>query len=283
MASLPAFPTDARELLMMILNPSPLVAITIALCIFTIPIFLHLFIFPSSSSSMLPTFLLLGPSSSGKTTITTSFASSPSETRTSQAALCLECDIPASLTKSSGFRSSNDPSMRGVAKFYLQDTPGHGKLRNKAIEMINKDTRGVVFVVDSGVQEEWTDAAEYLHDVLLKIQKLQDTQGNKREEFNVLVACNKSDLFTAKPAQGKEGIKQTLEREIAVVSATRRRGIVGAGEEESDEDQCLATDEDGKFKFESLQEFGIQVVFKSGSTIGNGWRQSMGEWLGESL
>lgn len=183
------------------LYPSPPVLALTLLLIFLTPIFLHFIVFRQRSSHTLPTFLLLGPSSSGKTSLTTTFATPHSpETRTSQAPLSLEATIPASLCASASFRSRNDPSLiKGEVKFTLQDTPGHGKLRDRAVELISADTKGVVFVVDSSAQG-WHDAGEYLHAVLLRVQKVAAKRKDPNALFPVLVACNKSDLFTALPA-----------------------------------------------------------------------------------
>ncbi|KAF8251365.1 hypothetical protein K440DRAFT_496844, partial [Wilcoxina mikolae CBS 423.85] len=272
----PPPPDSTNSLLMSLLNPTPLAAVVAVITIILTPLLLHFLIFRTRDSTTLPTFLLLGPASSGKTTLMTTFASSPSETRTSQSPLSLECDIPASLTTSQKFRSTNDPSLRGVHRFLLQDTPGHGKLRPRAIEMISGDTRGVVFVLDASTQE-WSDAAEYLYGVLLRVQKLLDTPGNKRDVFPVLVACNKSDLFTALPA-GR--IRSVLKEELERVREGRSRGIVGVGEEEEEVDVLGGG---GRFTFEALEELGVKVVFKGASTLADGWRLALGEWVGESL
>jgi len=142
--------------------------------------------------------------------------------------------------------------------------------------MIAADTRGVVFVVDASAQE-WSDTAEYLYGVLLRLQLLQDAPGNKREVIPVLVACNKSDLFTALPA-GR--IRSVLEGEVEKVREGRSKGIVGVGEEEEEVEVLGGV---GRFTFESLEELGVKVVFKGASTSKDGWRVPLGEWVGESL
>jgi signal recognition particle receptor subunit beta len=209
----------------------------------------------------------------------TSFASAtPPETRVSQAPLALEADIPAAMTASAKFRSVNDPSLRGVQRFILQDTPGHGKLRPRAIEMIAKDTRGVVFVVDASSQD-WNDAAEYLYTVLLRVQKLQEARTDP-PAFNVCVACNKGDLFTALPAQR---VAKIMEQELDTIRQSKSKGIVGVGEEEKEDEDWLGQGGDKAFTFKSLEEFGCTVEFRQGSTKGDGWRKQLGEWVGSCL
>lgn len=54
-----------------LLSPSPLgLAISIVL-VLTIPLFLHFFVFRASGLTTLPSILLIGPSSSGKTSLLT--------------------------------------------------------------------------------------------------------------------------------------------------------------------------------------------------------------------
>ena len=268
------------SLLETLLSPTPTTILISLLVVLLTPIVFHTLIFRTRASTTLPTFLLLGPSSAGKTTLMTSFASSPAETRVSQAPLSLECDIPANITASAKYRAEADPSRTGITRFLLQDTPGHGKLRPRATELVAADTTvGVVFVVDSSAQE-WRDAGEYLYSVLLRIQKLQEARGAKMKAFPVLVACNKCDLFTALPAAR---IRRLLEEEMGTVREARSRGIVGVGEEDREDDEWLGEGGSGPFTFEALEEAGIQVEFAGASTLADGWRQPLGKWVGSCL
>lgn len=160
----------------------------------------------------------------------------------------------------------------------LQDTPGHGKLRAAAMSHI-PESKGVVFVVDSS-SPTLGDAAEYLHSVLVDIQKLQAKKTGINAGYPVLIACNKSDLFTALPANK---IKSMLEAEITKVREARSRGVVGVGLEEKDEDEWLGEGGSGSFTFEQLEDAGIVVEVKGGCVKEDGWRQKLGEWIGESL
>lgn len=63
--------TTLQDWVQYALNPSPLpLAVAIILC-FTIPIFLHVFVFKNSGLTTLPSILLIGPSGSGKTSLLT--------------------------------------------------------------------------------------------------------------------------------------------------------------------------------------------------------------------
>ncbi|KAI5843238.1 signal recognition particle receptor beta subunit-domain-containing protein [Tricharina praecox] len=275
-----AAPTSP-SLLEFLLSPTPTTILISLLVVFLTPLILHTLIFRTRASTTLPTFVLLGPSSSGKTTLMTTFVSSPAETRVSQAPLSLECDIPANITASTKYRAEADPSRTGTTRFLLQDTPGHGKLRPRATELVVADTtKGVVFVVDSSAQE-WRDAGEYLYSALLRIQKLQEARGTKaKASFPVLVACNKSDLFTALPAAR---IRRLLEEEMGRVREARSRGIVGVGDEDKEDDEWLGEGGSAPFTFEALEDAGIQVEFAGGSTLADGWRQPLGKWVGSCL
>ena len=270
-------------------------AVAVLLMVLT-PLALHLALYRSRAASRsLPTFLVVGPSSSGKTALMTGFASSSSElsaskgaaaveTRTSQEPQSLDCHIPTSLAASQKYRSANDPSLlASVTRFTLHDTPGHGKLRPRATELITAETCGAVFVLDAAAsQQHWRDAAEYLYAVLLHIQHLLDAPGSRRRDgFPVLVACNKSDLFTALPPAK---IRALLEAELDAVREARSRGIVRVGLEDSDEVVDVLGTAGKRFSFAGLEdEVGIVVSFRAGSARGDGWQLPLGEWVGGCL
>jgi signal recognition particle receptor subunit beta len=143
--------------------------------------------------------------------------------------------------------------------------------------------RGVVFVVDASTSE-WSDSAEYLHDVLLALQKLQQSKKTSDNMFRVLVACNKADLFTALPAAK---IKVLLGEEVGKVREAKSRGIVGMGNEDRDdaEDEWLGIVGSRKqFEFKELEEVGIEVEFAGGSTAnGKSWKATLETWFGGAL
>jgi len=213
----------------------------------------------------------------------TQFANTPTETRTSQTALSLLCDIPASLSSSSKNRSSNDPSMGGHKKFYLLDTPGHGKLRSQSISQIGSlgtALRGIIFVIDSSLADI-SDAAGYLYDVLLAVQRQVEATGSGKGGMRILIACNKSDLFTALPP-GR--VKRLLEEELGKIRDSRSRGVLDVQEEgEEKEREWLGEGGDGDFTFAGLEDSGIEVEVKGGNVNREQWRQGLGEWVGAAL
>jgi signal recognition particle receptor subunit beta len=196
--------------------------------------------------------------------------------------------VPAS----SHYRSAGDPAYERARRFLLLDTPGHGKLRHYATTQLSdpKSLRGIIFVVDAAALAEESglnEAASYLHDVLLLLQKRYTgaTSAKGPKEIPVLVAANKMDLFTALPANL---VKHQLEKGITEVRTSRAKALRDAsGEDEVDEEkEWLGEGGEGAFEFSQMQEIGTSVVVLganvvSGKEVGSvsGWW----EWIGELL
>ena len=104
------------------------------------------------------------------------------------------------------------------------------------------------------------DAASYLHDLLLVLQK--------KRNVAVLIAANKADLFTAVPA----GVaKATLEHEITAVRQSRATGLLDSatGADDAVNEDWLGEDEkNGSFTFEQLREANVTVDVVAGNVMG---------------
>ena len=304
--------TELQGLIASMLEPTPLAIIVTIILVVTLPIFLHLVVFRSSSSTTLPTILLIGPPGSGKTSLLTlvnplfhfSFPNTPKAseadrmseqfetgetktTRTSQTPLSVECSLPiTTAAASSQYRSKNDPSNQIHKKFLLADTPGHGKLRRHAISAItsnaSQNLRGVIFMVDSADlspdSESLRQTAEYLHDVLLLLQKRVEKTEKKMRGTRVLVAANKADLFTALPAPL---VKAALEAEITSVRSSLNKGLLDSGVDAdvAQERGWLGEAGDSPFRFEQVVDAGTIVSVKGGNVTG-GEKADIGEWWG---
>jgi signal recognition particle receptor subunit beta len=153
----------------------------------------------------------------------------------------------------------------------------------------------LIYVVDSAVVSAsagLTEAAEYLHDVLLLLQK-RHTQGKTSKDPNavpVLVAANKQDVFSSMPAGL---VKSKLEEEIAKVRQTRSKGLLdsgigmdegGGGDEEAN---WLGEYGAKEFRFQQMEEHGVDVKVVGGNVRGEGEEKgAVGEWwawVGENL
>lgn len=136
------------------------------------------------------------------------------------------------------------------------------------------------------------EAAEYLHDVLLSLQKRYTNAKTSKgpKEIPVLIAANKMDLFTAEPANL---VKIKLEKAISAVRNNRAKALrdagaaLSGGEDEVDEEkEWLGEGGEGSFDFEQMREIGTTVSViggnvSSGKNVGDvaGWWS----WIAEHL
>ncbi|KAK1833549.1 srp receptor beta subunit [Podospora conica] len=228
-----------------------------------------------SSTSHLPSILLLGPSGAGKTALL-------SHLERRAAAPPSEPDAAKNTTHTSQSPLSVELSASDDAKFLLIDTPGHAKLRGHALSHLSPATskaenlRAVVFVLDAAaIDDDVAAAAGYLYDVLLALQKRAGSgRGSKAPAaVPLLVAANKLDLFTALPAAL---VKSRLEAELGRIRSTRSRGLlgVGVGADEGavaeEGDDWLGEYGSEKFTFGQMREFDVEVDVVGGSVVGEG-------------
>ena len=137
-----------------------------------------------------------------------------------------------------------------------------------------------------------TEAAEYLHDILLLLQKrhTQSKTSKDPQAIPVLVVANKQDVFTSLPAGL---VKSKLEAEIAQVRQTRSKRLMDSGIGMEDDD---GTDEETNwlgqygtkdFKFAQMEEHGVDVRVAGGNVVAGGAESARVEewwtWIGENL
>jgi signal recognition particle receptor subunit beta len=220
------------------------------------------------------------------------------QTHTSTQPLTVEALLPSShIPASSHYRSAGDPAFERARRFLLLDTPGHGKLRHYATSILAdpKSLRGIIFVVDAAaIAEEagLNEAASYLHDMLLSLQKRYTTATTSKAPtgISVLIAANKMDLFTALPANL---VKHQLEKAITEVRTSRAKALrdagaaLSGGEDEVDEEkEWLGEGGEGEFEFSQMQEVGTSVNV-IGANVVNGKEvgsvEGWWEWIGELL
>lgn len=171
--------------------------------------------------------------------------------------------------------------MKSIKRFLLLDTPGHGKLRHIALTQISSPViRGVIFVLDSSLTDI-RGTAEYLYETLLALQISASVTGASVPK-RLLVACNKSDVFTALPASK---IQKLLEEEITKMRVSRAKGILDVEDDgEGDmEREWLGEGGEGPFEFKGMQEVGVEVEVKGGSVDRGEWKDRLGSWVGSCL
>ncbi|KIV96752.1 hypothetical protein PV10_00574 [Exophiala mesophila] len=285
-------------------------AIAIAFIVtLTLPALLHYYFYTQSARSQLtPTFLLLGASGAGKTSLVSLLQKQsshpdenepqPAQTRTSQIINRVSLYLPPTISLGSNkYRSDNDVSLkdREPLPYTIIDTPGHGKLRLESglSQISNPALRGVIFVVDSSVMDSSDssvsrDAAAYLHDTLLALQRRTTGKGSVKGKppIPVLIAANKQDLFTSLPAGA---ISQRLQTEIERVRVSRAKGLsaVGQDADTNEEDDVLGGGGEEKFTFKLLEEeYGIKVDIIGGAVKGEEAGKGVTrweEWIGGCL
>lgn len=123
------------------------------------------------------------------------------------------------------------------------------------------------------------EAAEYLYEVLLMLQKRYTSAKSSKgpAETPVLIASNKTDLFTALPAPL---VKTALEAEITRIRQTRAQGLLDSGvgkEDLGDEKEWLGAGGGSKFEFSQMEEFNVPVTIKGGNVMDNE-KPDAGQW-----
>lgn len=174
----------------------------------------------------------------------------------------------------------------------LADTPGHAKLRRHAFTQLRSNSlTGIIFVVDAAnlsaerrddeAISGLADAASYLHDILLELQILATrSKSGKIRRVPVLVAANKMDLFTALPVTL---VRSSLEAEIGRQRETRAKGIAQDGQDE--ESDVLGGDLNDKFKFDAMDEWGVEVEVIGGNVEGTDDKETekWWDWVAQQL
>ncbi|KAI0486676.1 signal recognition particle receptor beta subunit-domain-containing protein [Xylaria cf. heliscus] len=302
MASFPPTMEDLKQAIEYIFTPSrPVITIGL-LIVFLVPILVHLYITQQTPYTSLPTILLAGPSGGGKTSLLTLLerGDAAAATHTSQAPHAVELTASTDAGATTFREAARDDAPGAHKKFQLVDTPGHGKLRGGAVMPLlagdgrpgkaaatqfgdPASLRGVVYVLDAAALEDaLADAATYLYDVLLALQKRAGAGRTSRSPnaVHVLVAANKLDLFTALPASL---VRSNLEAELGRIRLSRSKGLLdsGVGTDEvgsEEQDSWLGAYGSEKFTFGQMREFDIEVDVIGGSVL-EGNIDKWWEWI----
>lgn len=136
-----------------------------------------------------------------------------------------------------------------------------------------------------------TETAEYLHDILLLLQKrhTQSKTSKGPTSIPVLIAANKQDVFTSLPAGL---VKTKLEQEVANVRQSRSKGVLDSGigmeggGDDDEESDWLGEFGAKDFKFAQMEEHGVDVKVVGGNVRDGENVGKVDEWwafVGENL
>lgn len=292
---------DLKNAIVYLFTPSTPVITVGLLIVFILPILVHLFITRSTPYTSLPFILLAGPAGGGKTSLLTLLerGDTAAETHTSQTAHAIELTVSTDAGATTFREAAREDAPGSHKKFFLVDTPGHGKLRGAAMAHLDKNDgknknkaagkmqgqlqqqqqfgdstmlRGILYVLDAAaLDDSLADAATYLYDILLALQRRAGSGSSSRppNAVHVLVAANKLDLFTALPASL---VRSNLEAELARIRRSRSKGLLdsGVGVDEigsEEQDNWLGAYGSEKFTFAQMREFDIEVDVLGGSVL----------------
>ncbi|KAJ9611083.1 hypothetical protein H2200_004266 [Cladophialophora chaetospira] len=283
----------------------PVIILLAFLVTIALPSLVHLYFYTQTArTKFTPTFLLLGPSGAGKTSLVSLLqkrSSNPDDdeadaanTRISQVSSAVSLLLPPSVPLGSNkYRSENDASLKDKhpIPYSMIDTPGHGKLRAEAAlsHIQNPALRGVIFVVDSSTlapeDSASRDTAVYLHDTLLALQR-RKSGAKTKTQIPVLIAANKQDLFTALPTGA---VRERLQVEIERVRVSKSKGLSAVGEESGAdaEEDVLGGGGEEKFSFKLMaEEYEISIDVVGGAVKGEEAGKGVKrweEWIGSCI
>ncbi|EDO18495.1 hypothetical protein Kpol_1032p92 [Vanderwaltozyma polyspora DSM 70294] len=210
-------------------------------------------------SNKKPTLFIAGPSNSGKTALFHWLTTETFKTTV----------ISQFPNTCEDFKLSSDDKSVSLIEF-----PGNFKLRYKLLDSLRNSTniKGIVFLVDSTVDpKQLVETAEFLYQIL------NITENRKHNGVDILIACNKSESFTARPPQK---IKTVLETEITDIIKRKKQSL---GSVKKTADSNVDDDEDDEMENEnildSMKDFKFSALEGEVDVIeGSVLKQKLSKW-----
>jgi len=173
-----------------------------------------------SSSNGKPTFLVVGPCSGGKTSFLYRLRSMNKKEKEeeddveekSKNKVDETNELPFTVTSQTPFELMNYTFQESNKKCNFIDFPGHIKVRYQLESYIrgNKNLKGVIFVMDSTDNGDKLDnTVEFLFEIINFTEKYHDG-------VDILIACNKTDLFASRPGNKVKDQLQIKLKELIV-------------------------------------------------------------------
>ncbi|KAK8126685.1 uncharacterized protein PG998_002444 [Apiospora kogelbergensis] len=269
-----------------ILTPSSPVFIVGALIVFLVPIIVHIFVSRATPYTNLPSIVLVGPPGAGKTSLQTLLERGDVAPSTHSSQVPQSIELTASVDQHLSFREAVKDDAPGEHKKFLLATESCATSPWTA-SWPRTVSRGIVFMLDAATLDENLAAtANYLYEVLLALQKRVSSSKTSKAVtvINVLIAANKSDLFTALPATL---VKSNLEAELGRIRKSRSKGLLASGVgiddvDNEENDDWLGEYGSEKFTFGQMQEFNLEVDIIGGS-VSEAKVDKWWHWVSERL
>lgn len=166
---------------------------------------------------------------------------------------------------------------------YVIDFPANKKLKSLYLtpffEEHLADIKGIIYLIDSS-----TFDAKACHDVAEDLLEILNVSESRPNGIDMLVFCNKNDLFTSKKSTK---IKEMLETEIGKIHDIKQRGLSkvdkslskGTISSEDMEDNLDLAIQNGRFQFQLLES---NVDFSQGNIFKDKW-STINDWLYEKI
>ncbi|CAG99567.1 Signal recognition particle receptor subunit beta [Kluyveromyces lactis] len=159
------------------------------------------------------------------------------------------------------------PTSHKNFKFKLIDFPGHDKFRSELLQTIKDSSqlKGLIYVIDSTINpKELVSTAELLYEILSVTELRPDG-------VDILLACNKSESFVARPPSKIKGalekeITEIMKRKAKSLKANSKKSLSDDANDDDDDEVAVLQQNSAGFEFDRIDG---NVDAKEGSVLKN--------------